>query len=47
MDERITFGSIEKRLRPSYFKKQSKLDTKYVGLAPQTYFSFLKFLDVI
>ena len=47
MEEEISIKSIEKNLRPDYYKKQIKLDTKYVGLPPQAYFNFLKYIDVI
>jgi len=46
MDDFININTIEKNLRPSYYRSQKKLKYKYVGLAPQAYFSFLKFIDV-
>lgn len=45
MDGVVNFTSIEKHIRPSYYKKQKNLDNKYVGLPPQSYFSLLKFID--
>lgn len=43
----MDFGLIEKTLRPQYYNKQQSLKSKYVGLAPSTYFNFLAIVDVI
>lgn len=46
MDGPVNHSTIEKFVRPSYYKKQLGLERKYVSLAPQAYFAFLKFIDV-
>ena len=37
---------IEKHLRPGYYKKQNKMEMKYVGLSPQAFFQILPHIDV-